>query len=253
MSAVNTSCTALLIITLILPCLSKGASGLLNNSPFLPPEVTAQAEGTRKMPATPRNIPSCFSLKGISQIMGVYYFNVMDSRTNTSMWIQAKETVNGFCIHNYNPGTRTIGISWNNTTYNLKLSKANGHPVALDFNSGTTTVDKPIDPQAQHGENQKIYFKTQHAAIKQRAAAENGYSLTQPRLFAAPRSALVSSGHITTYKTGQRSEVTKPIVPTTAGTLALPQLSEQIKIPVPSLLRVNRVNNPGGKPPDHLL
>ncbi len=106
----------------------RAESNLLEDSPFLPPNVSgAAAEGAEPL-----------ELRSIFRVGGVYQFSLFDKAKKESTWVTLNESGHSFVVKAYDPATETVTVEQQNRTYRLALKEARIVPMAVVAGPGQT-------------------------------------------------------------------------------------------------------------------
>ncbi|MDQ8194299.1 hypothetical protein QEH59_07675 [Coraliomargarita sp. SDUM461004] len=216
---------------------------LIRNSPF----VSASGLPTqqkKQVPAVSKEALKRFSLNGISQINGVYYFSIKDDKHQRSQWMTPMEDVNGFIIHSYNPATRSISYVWDGNRYYLSLGTASSvglfYAESADNHSNQNISDAALSRHEIVFSDSQTYVQSDVAGSESNLTDKdqiNWFPLEMPK-----QSPLFAS----------RVAVGREVIADNRASSVDGNLSTRNEPPIPSS-RVNRIHNPSGKPPTHLL
>jgi len=96
-------------------------SNLLENSPFLPPNVTGTAGGA----AAP------LELRSILKDGSDFEFSLYDTAKRQSTWVKLNETGHDFVVKAYDPANESVTVEQQNRTYKLALKEVKIVPLAV--------------------------------------------------------------------------------------------------------------------------
>lgn len=108
------------VAALALP--ASAASNLLENSPFLPPNVSGATAGRDAAP---------LELRSIVKADGDYEFSLYDTAKRQSTWARLNEPGHDFVIKAFDAGRDTITVEQQNRTYKLALKEARIVPLNI--------------------------------------------------------------------------------------------------------------------------
>src|SRR5512146_1302867 len=107
------------VIALARPLVAE--SNLLDNSPFLPPNV-AGAVGAGAAP---------LELRSVLKAGGEYEFSLYDTAKRQSTWVKLNETGHDFVVKAFDPANDSVTVEQQNRTYKLALKEAKIVPLAV--------------------------------------------------------------------------------------------------------------------------
>jgi hypothetical protein len=100
---------------------AQAASGLLENSPFLPPGAVAGVA----LQAAP------LELRSIVKSDGQFEFSLYDSARKQSTWVRLKEPGHDFLVKAYDAANGLVTVEQRSRTYTLALKEARIVPLAM--------------------------------------------------------------------------------------------------------------------------
>lgn len=109
-------------------------SGLVNNSPFLPPgwsQRNRPQPSPEPPPAPRRDLTQELEFRGVFTMGGETSFSVYDKSAQTSRWLRASDSTEKFTVERYNPSTRTLSIRVDGQIQELNLSTADDAPMPI--------------------------------------------------------------------------------------------------------------------------
>ena len=228
------------------------ARSLNENSPFLPPSHSELITKPEKPESLTPPDPDRFSLRGISKIGASYLFSIYDKKTDTSRWVPAGKVENGFCIVSYDPEMKELTYEWNRHRGQLKLNMADPLPLGvirsiteaannLESNAGahsatSSTQNRTLPASRERSgktdsrnrDSQLVYF---NKILSQPQAYQNGNAYISD----GPTFASVIDNSGTSGEVGGMKYIPKHL----RGSFG-------------AVRGRNNVNNPDGKPPEHL-
>jgi len=98
------------------------ASGLLDSSPFLPPNAPAGAAAKDAAP---------LELRSILKDGGEYEFSLYDTGRKQSTWAKLNEPGHDFMVKAFDPDKETVTVEQQNRTYKLALKEARIVPLNM--------------------------------------------------------------------------------------------------------------------------
>ena len=104
----------LLSVVILIPSV-QADSNLLENSPFLPPNVSATGAAQE---ATP------LELRSVLKAGGDYEFSLYDTAKKQSTWAKLNESGYDFIVKAFDPEKDTVTVELRNRTYKLTLKEA---------------------------------------------------------------------------------------------------------------------------------
>jgi hypothetical protein len=110
-------------------------SSLLENSPFLPPNVSGAA-GAGSAP---------LELRSVVREGGEYEFSLYDTAKRQSTWVKLNEPGHDFVVKAYDPANESVTVEQQNRTYKLALKEVKIVPLAV------VAVPGVIQPQPPGG------------------------------------------------------------------------------------------------------
>lgn len=136
--------TAVSLGLVVLAWSGQAASNLLDNSPFLPPNIAAGASRE----ATP------LELRSILRAGGAYEFSLYDVAKKQSTWTGLNESGHEFVVKAFDPANDTITVEQRSRTYKLSLKEAKITPLAVTPGTVAPLAGGPpggAGPQVQPG------------------------------------------------------------------------------------------------------
>ncbi len=120
--AVSIRCRSLTLLGVLVMARALAAgSNLLENSPFLPPNVSGAA-GAAAAP---------LELRSIIREGGEYEFSLFDTAKRQSTWVKLNEVGHDFVVKAYDPADESVTVEQQNRTYKLALKEAKIIPLAV--------------------------------------------------------------------------------------------------------------------------
>jgi hypothetical protein len=101
------------MVPLVLPV--QAGSNLLENSPFLPPNVSAAGAAQEAAP---------LELRSVLKAGGEYEFSLYDPAKKQSTWARLNEPGHDFVVKAYDPEKDTVTVELRNRTFKLTLKEA---------------------------------------------------------------------------------------------------------------------------------
>ena len=101
------------MVPLVLPV--QAGSNLLENSPFLPPNVSAAGAAQEAAP---------LELRSVLKAGGEYEFSLYDPAKKQSTWARLNEPGHDFVVKAYAPEKDTVTVELRNRTFKLTLKEA---------------------------------------------------------------------------------------------------------------------------------
>jgi hypothetical protein len=101
------------MMPLVLPV--QAGSNLLENSPFLPPNLSAAGAAQEAAP---------LELRSVLKAGGEYEFSLYDSAKKQSTWARLNEPGHDFVVKAYDPEKDTVTVELRNRTFKLTLKEA---------------------------------------------------------------------------------------------------------------------------------
>ena len=101
------------MVPLVLPV--QAGSNLLENSPFLPPNVSAAGAALEAAP---------LELRSVLKAGGEYEFSLYDPAKKQSTWARLNEPGHDFVVKAYDPEKDTVTVELRNRTFKLTLKEA---------------------------------------------------------------------------------------------------------------------------------
>ena len=101
------------MVPLVLPV--QAGSNLLENSPFLPPNLSAAGAAQEAAP---------LELRSVLKAGGEYEFSLYDSAKKQSTWARLNEPGHDFVVKAYDPEKDTVTVELRNRTFKLTLKEA---------------------------------------------------------------------------------------------------------------------------------
>ena len=101
------------MVPLVLPV--QAGSNLLENSPFLPPNVSAAGAAQETAP---------LELRSVLKAGGEYEFSLYDPAKKQSTWARLNEPGHDFVVKAYDPEKDTVTVELRNRTFKLTLKEA---------------------------------------------------------------------------------------------------------------------------------
>ena len=129
------------MVPLVLPV--QAGSNLLENSPFLPPNVSAAGAAQEAAP---------LELRSVLKAGGEYEFSLYDSAKKQSTWARLNEPGYDFVIKAYDPEKDTVTVELRNRTFKLTLKEAK--ITQLSTASGQPPAAAVAGPQPVAGRGQ---------------------------------------------------------------------------------------------------
>jgi hypothetical protein len=131
---------AMLGASLLLASTARAESNLLQNSPFLPSDISASSA----QPTSP------FELRSVLIEDGQYEFSLYDIARKQSTWIFLNKPVDGLLVRSFDAANRAITVEQRGRTYTLALKEAKiaalgsvaGLPPTAAGSAQSSTVDQ---------------------------------------------------------------------------------------------------------------
>jgi hypothetical protein len=101
------------MVPLVLPV--QAGSNLLENSPFLPPNLSAAGAAQEAAP---------LELRSVLKAGGEYEFSLYDPAKKQSTWARLNEPGHDFVVKAYDPEKDTVTVELRNRTFKLTLKEA---------------------------------------------------------------------------------------------------------------------------------
>ncbi len=96
-------------------------SNLLENSPFLPPNVSGAAGA----------VAAPLELRSIIREGGEYEFSLYDTAKRQSTWVKLNEAGHDFVVKGFDPADESVTVEQQNRTYKLALKEVKITPLAI--------------------------------------------------------------------------------------------------------------------------
>lgn len=112
-------------------------NSLIQHSPFIPEgwRNNDKEEDTQTSSATESALH--FTLKGIVQLSGTYYFSIFDQTTQRSAWLEDGESFNGLTIIGLNELPEQLIVRYNHIEQILPLAHADDTPIPVLASTST--------------------------------------------------------------------------------------------------------------------
>jgi hypothetical protein len=127
---------------------AQAASGLLENSPFLPPGAAVAVA----QQATP------LELRSVVKASGQFEFSLYDPARKQSTWVRLKEPGHDFLVKAYDPANGVITVEQRSRTYALALKEAKIVPLAVIPGQPSSTAGV----SSSSGEGPKVETENQN-------------------------------------------------------------------------------------------
>lgn len=222
---------------------------LITQNPFLPPQSRAAvAKKTEKTPSNPMP-PDRFLFRGILRLGDTFKFSIFDTKTKTSRWVSAGKVENDFCIVSYDPRMKELSFEWNGRKGQLKLETEEPLPlsVVLSINEAASSVEK--DPK-QLSAADTVQSRTTTSSQRRVGQTNDNNNraqlvyfnkiLSQPRPYQGANAYVSNNSTFASVLDGSVSGGARGYTP------------EHLRGSFGSVRGRNNVNNPDGKPPEHL-
>jgi hypothetical protein len=125
-------------------CAEANQHSLIKHSPFMPAKEANGQKGKETEALNKIKVPLHFTLKGVAQLSGTYYFSIFDQETKRSAWLESGENYNGLTVIGLNSQQKQLIIRYNNTERVLALAHADDTAIPVPSSTqspGTSTED----------------------------------------------------------------------------------------------------------------
>jgi hypothetical protein len=125
-------------------CAEANQSSLIKHSPFIPAKKANDQTGRKTEALSKIKVPLHFTLKGVVQLSGTYYFSIFDQKTKRSAWLENGENYNGLTVIGLNSQQKELIIRYNNTERVLSLAHADDTAIPIPSSThspGTSTEE----------------------------------------------------------------------------------------------------------------
>lgn len=231
---------------------------LSDNSPFIPNRNNPENPPENKAATAPSDFSKHFKLKGLILLNNEFTFSVHDERIKKSKWLKLGETINNFTLIAYDANSMSVSLDWNGIVSEMKIAGAelttisNRQNLKTIPNTGKSTQKKFLSVAVSNQENKssRNLHKTMSANP---SSANHNHNIVR----AIRTKSLYPQGSTVIYSGNDYFGIPEnKIVTILKNDDYQPKTLELSKSLRDKLFggyaRINRVNNPGGKPPSHL-